>query len=325
MTQSDIKYKNLRLEINTGLQKVVTDNFPQNLYNPMKYVLSAEGKRLRPILLMFACEAAGSSFNKSFEAALAIEILHNFTLVHDDIMDEDDLRRGRETVHKKWNNSIAILAGDGLIALAYRCLLKTESKNIQNIVKIFSEAIIVVCEGQSLDKDLELKDHAKIDEYSDMICRKTATLMSVSTEIGAIVAGADEKVVEALKNFGMELGMAFQIQDDLLDIYSEEEVLGKDLGSDLKMGKKTYPLIIFNDCASKEDKIEFADLLQNTNGTDFLKSAKSILDRSQIVAKTVSEVSCRIDKAIEHLDSVKGKINPQNLLFITDKIKNRKF
>ncbi|MCH8286925.1 polyprenyl synthetase family protein [candidate division KSB1 bacterium] len=243
MKNSKKYYSEISSLIDSDLAKAVSIEFPPNLYNPMKYVLSSKGKRFRPVLLIMACETVGGSFQDAYNASLAIEILHNFTLVHDDIMDDDQLRRGRKTVHKKWNNSIAILTGDGLIALAYRYLLRSKTERIRDIIKKFSEAIIKICEGQSLDKDMESASEVNIDDYLDMIKRKTGVLISISAELGGILGNASETEIEALKNFGFEIGIAFQIQDDLLDIISDEVVIGKDLGSDLALGKKTYPII----------------------------------------------------------------------------------
>ncbi|MFC1564684.1 polyprenyl synthetase family protein [candidate division KSB1 bacterium] len=318
-------YKELVDKINSELNKAVTDEFPPNLYNPMKYVLSATGKRFRPIMAVWACEAAGGELSDAFNASLAIEILHNFTLVHDDIMDDDDLRRGRETVHKKWNENIAILAGDGLIALAYRYLLRSETPELKQLVRIFSEAIIRICEGQSLDKDLESMEGADLNDYFEMIERKTAILIAISAEIGCLIGNAEPKIRSAIKEFGMELGLAFQIQDDLLDIISEEEIIGKDIGSDLAQGKKTYPIILFNQRADKNSReLLFRNFRNSRPTSEKMKLTREIFEDYGIVKDTLLEVENRIGKANSRLDDISENINKNYLLHLSDLIKNRK-
>lgn len=319
-------YSEISELINSDLAKAVSIEFPPNLYNPMKYVLSSKGKRFRPVLLNMACEAVGGSFQDGYNASLAIEILHNFTLIHDDIMDDDLLRRGKETVHKKWNKNIAILAGDGLIALAYRYLLKSNTDRIKDVIKIFSEAIIKICEGQSLDKDMESVSEVSINEYLDMIKRKTGVLISISAELGGILGNASDSQIDALKNFGFELGIAFQIQDDLLDIISEEVVIGKDIGSDLEQGKKTYPIIKFMENASQTDKIFISETLANGNaGKDSINRVKTMLLDSGIVDKTESVISGRIDKAVSFLKNDNASLQTGHLIYLSEIIRNRKF
>ncbi len=178
-----------------------------------------------------------------FPAALAVELLHNFTLIHDDIMDRDDTRRGRPTVHKKWDTDVALLAGDGLVGMAYQQLLKTPSKHIHEIAQIFTDGIIQLCEGQALDREFETRSDVQLKEYLSMIEKKTAALLKVATTIGAIVGEGTHEQIQALGEFGFYLGIAFQIQDDLLDITSEESVLGKSFASDLKRHKQTFLLV----------------------------------------------------------------------------------
>lgn len=319
-------FKALSEKINADLSEVVTLEFPPNLYNPMKYVLSSGGKRFRPILVIFACESVGGSVADAYNAALAIEILHNFTLVHDDIMDDDDLRRGRETVHKKWDESIAILAGDGLIALAYRHLLQTKSRRLRNVIRIFSEAIINICEGQSLDKDMEDAEDVRLADYLHMIDRKTGVLMAISTEIGAIIGKGTAKQVRALNRFGLELGIAFQIQDDLLDIISEENVLGKDLGSDLSQGKKTYPILHFIERASRADSEFVRNTLRGQNaGEQEIEKIRQLLYDYKIVQETKDEVNRRLDRADGFLRSLSGTIHTDYMLHLSGLIRHRKY
>ncbi|MFC1493448.1 polyprenyl synthetase family protein [candidate division KSB1 bacterium] len=319
-------YDELVEKINNELRTAVTDEFPPDLYSPMRYVLSARGKRFRPIMSIWACEAVGGALKDAFNASLALEILHNFTLVHDDIMDNDDLRRGRETVHKKWNENIAILAGDGLIALAYRFLLRSETPDLKELAGIFSEAIITICEGQSLDKDLESRDDVDLEEYYDMIRRKTAILISVSAEIGCLLGRAEPDVRSAVTEFGMDLGLAFQIQDDLLDIISEEEIIGKDIGSDLAQGKKTYPIIMFNQRADKKSRdMLYKNFLNSKPTTEKMALTRKVFEDFGVVEDTYREVSMLIERAENLLGSVSDKINSEYLIHLSDMIKNRKY
>ncbi len=319
-------FNELSERINNDLAGAVKEDFPPNLYDPVRYVLESRGKRFRPVVLLMACEAVGGSIEHAYHASLAIEILHNFTLVHDDIMDNDELRRGQLTVHKKWNNNIAILAGDGLIALAYRFLLETESDRIKKVIQIFSEAIINVCEGQSIDKDFELESNVSMDAYIDMITRKTAVLISISAELGGLLGNGTNREVELLKKFGYELGIAFQIQDDLLDIISDEVTIGKDLGSDITEGKKTYPLIVFSECASLEDAGFLRETLSNGNpDAAAIEKIKTLLYHYNIVEKTHQEVNKHIDAACAFLKEAPGSFKVGHLFFIAEMIRNRTF
>ncbi|MFC1514217.1 polyprenyl synthetase family protein [candidate division KSB1 bacterium] len=324
--EPNVYFEILADQLNNDLEDVVTLEFPPNLYNPMKYALGSKGKRFRPIILILACESINGKVHQAYNASIAIEILHNFTLVHDDIMDNDDLRRGRPTVHKKWNKNTAILAGDGLIALAYRYLLRSKSRRLKNITKIFSEAIIRICEGQSLDKDLETVEMVSIDEYLDMISRKTAILISVSAELGGILGGGDEKTVETLHSFGFELGMAFQIQDDLLDLTSNESELGKDSGSDIKEGKMTYPLIKLIEFAKSKDRNYVKDLIKNKNASDYdIINVQELLEKYGVVNHTKSIINKHINKANTCLKGSSAILKTDHLLYLSEKIRDRKY
>lgn len=215
-------------------------NAPKGLYEPIQYTLEGNGKRLRPLLLLLSCEALGGSVHSALPAAAAVELLHNFTLVHDDIMDNDKTRRGRPTVHHKWNINAAILAGDGLMVLAFKCLLQTESGQLRQMCQVFTDGLFEVCEGQAIDSEFERDDNVTMARYEDMILKKTARLLAVSSQIGSMAAGADQPQIDLLRRFAEHLGLAFQIQDDLLDITVEQARLGKDFGSDVKRRKRTF-------------------------------------------------------------------------------------
>jgi len=226
---------------------------------PLKYVLSAGGKRLRPVLLLLAYEAVLGRRtglrvpNRALNAALAVEALHNFTLVHDDIMDDAPSRRGRATVHSKWDENTAILVGDELVALAYRTLLKTKSPQIGQVLEIFTDGLLEVCEGQGLDKEFEQRRDVTLAEYLKMIEMKTGRMVSVTLEIGALLGGGNRFEVDALRKFGYHVGRAFQIQDDLLDVIGDKR-FGKKIGGDIVEGKKTFLLLQALRMAKQKDR-----------------------------------------------------------------------
>lgn len=213
---------------------------PKNLYEPIRYAMEGSGKRLRPILLLITCETLNGRIDNALPAAAAVELMHNYTLVHDDIMDRDTTRRGRPTVHCKWDTDIALLSGDGLLTLAYRSLLRTVSPNLQRIAQVFTDGLIELCEGQCHDHDFEHDDQVTMKQYLHMIRQKTARFFSICTEMGALLAEAPEAKVNLVRQFGEHLGLAFQIQDDLFDITVSQAVLGKDFGSDVKRRKRTF-------------------------------------------------------------------------------------
>ena len=208
-------------------------------YDPIRYFLSIPGKRIRPLLVLLAAEALGQQAAHARFAAAAVELLHNFTLVHDDIMDNDDTRRGQLTVHKKWDMSTAILTGDGLMGFAFQKLLKSSSGDLNAMARRFTETMIVICEGQGQDKMFEDAGQIQEADYLEMIAHKTAVLLELSCELGAMNAQADESQIQLFKDYGYALGMGFQIQDDLLDIMGESSAIGKAVGSDLQMHKQT--------------------------------------------------------------------------------------
>jgi len=208
-------------------------------YDPIYYVLELSGKKIRPLMVMLSCGIAGGKTEEAAYAAAAVELLHNFTLVHDDIMDNDETRRGKPTVHIKWDINTAILSGDGLLGFAFQKLLQSPVANRAELADRFTEAMIIICEGQGLDKMFEENSSITDVQYLDMIERKTAALIRLSCQLGALIAGADKQEVKLLYDFGHNLGMGFQLQDDILDIVADQSQLGKKVGSDFEMHKQT--------------------------------------------------------------------------------------
>ncbi|HFE52157.1 MAG TPA: polyprenyl synthetase family protein [Bacteroidetes bacterium] len=258
---------------------------PVSFYTPVRYTLESGGKRLRPVLVLLSTEAAGGRARQALDCAVAVELMHNFTLVHDDIMDHDSLRRGRPTVHVKWDEETAILAGDRLVALAFRELFRCLSPKLQEIGRVFSEGILEVCEGQALDKEFETRDSVSREEYFDMIGKKTARLFAVSCEMGALAADAGDQQVKALREFGWNLGLAFQIQDDLLDVVSSASVSGKPQGSDVRSRKKTFLFIHAVENSQGEKSRWLVDLYKRGNlSSEDVESVVRLFHESGAVA-----------------------------------------
>nr|HQV33996.1 polyprenyl synthetase family protein [Calditrichia bacterium] len=223
-----------------GLHEIVTPEMPALLRDPILYFLQMPGKKIRPLLCMAAAEAVRGESKAALPAALAVELFHDFTLIHDDIMDQDELRRGLKALHVRYDDGTAILVGDLMIGLAYQQLMQIPQPALDSIARVFSEALVRVCEGQALDKEFENRSDVTLDEYLEMIGKKTGWLIKVACELGALCGGGSEREVQELARFGYSLGLAFQIQDDLLDVIADQEKLGKKVGSDFLMDKKTY-------------------------------------------------------------------------------------
>ena len=323
------KLEKYRIQINDELLNLLSDiHSPEVLYKPMAYAVNLGGKRLRPILCKFFCEIFSKQELgiKSSNPALAIELLHNFTLVHDDIMDNDSLRRGEETVHEKWDIATGVLAGDGIIGIAYRTLLLDKYEKSSEIINIFTDGVIEVCEGQGFDKEFETRETVTEDEYINMIFKKTAALLQVSSKIGACCANADNDMITLAGEFGKELGIAFQIQDDYLDISSTEEVLGKNYGSDVIEGKKTYLYIKAISILKGNIKTRFLNLInkKNCSKKDILE-VKKIYEDNGIMHETKKEIEKRINNAMSLLQSISNKYNISDLDNFAKVMLERKF
>jgi geranylgeranyl diphosphate synthase type II len=279
---------------------------PQKLYDPIAYTMSHGGKRLRPLLTLMACDMFGGNIEKVLYPALALEVFHNFTLVHDDIMDKAPLRRGRDTVYKKWDSNIAILSGDTMFALAYQYALRTDYQLVPKILEVFSKAAIEVCEGQQLDMDFESMATVQIEEYLEMIRLKTAVLIAVSLQIGAIVGNASEKDTESMYNFGIQIGMAFQLKDDLLDLYGEQEQFGKINGGDIASNKKTYLFLKALELCDLDERLILNDLYNDStiDSNIKIKKVKAIFDKTGVKETVELLMQDYYDKAIICLESI---------------------
>ncbi len=243
LTPPDALVGDLRVQVEAGLAALFPQAAPAALYEPARYVLAGGGKRLRPVLLLLAARACGASTADALPAALAVEVFHNFTLVHDDIMDGADTRRARPTVHRRWNEPVAILSGDLMLGEAYRLLAQTPRGDLRGLLACFSTMVEKLCEGQTLDMDFETRADVSVEAYQDMIARKTGALVEACLELGGRIGGADGETLEALRSIGYHIGQAFQMQDDLLDLVADDAAWGKPIGGDLVEGKKTFLLL----------------------------------------------------------------------------------
>lgn len=229
---------------------------PMGLYDPIKYELSLGGKRLRPSLMLMAYNLYREDIENILDPAAAIEIYHNYTLLHDDLMDDADMRRGKPTVHIKWDDNTAILSGDAMLVLAYQYVSKVDAAHLPEVLKVFSQTAMEICEGQQLDVDFESRNDVKDTEYLEMIRLKTAVLLAAALKIGAILGGAEKEDARNLYLFGQSMGLAFQLKDDLLDVYGDPRTFGKNIGGDIVSNKKTYMLIKALENANDEQRKE---------------------------------------------------------------------
>ena len=276
---------------------------PYNLYEPIRYILSLGGKRLRPVLTLMATEVFDVDCQKALAAATAVEVFHNFSLIHDDIMDDAPLRRGNETVHEKWNINTGILSGDAMLILAYQYFEAYEPKIFQELAKLFSKTALEVCEGQQYDVDFETRDDVTIPEYLKMIEYKTAVLVAAAMKMGAIVAETTEENKNLIYDFGLNLGLAFQLQDDYLDAFGNPETFGKQVGGDIIENKKTYLYLKAMEFASVKEKEQLLHLFsfQSSENTDKINSVKGIFNQTRASAATQKAIENYTFKALETL------------------------
>ncbi|AYN66274.1 polyprenyl synthetase family protein [Euzebyella marina] len=267
-----------RSEFLSYLKEYTIDKEPVNLYEPVNYILNLGGKRLRPVLTLLSAELFGGDYRKALNAALAIEVFHNFSLVHDDIMDDAPLRRGKTTVHEKWNVNTGILSGDAMLISAYRVLEGYEPLIFQKLSRLFSETALKVCEGQQYDIDFETREDVTIPEYLQMIEYKTAVLIGAALQMGAITAGQPENVQSDIYRFGLHLGIAFQLQDDYLDAFGNPETFGKQIGGDIIENKKTYLYLKTLEGGTDIQKKELLDLysIQPVDPTAKIQTIKEL-------------------------------------------------
>lgn len=307
----------LQTLFNDYLSKNQFTQQPEGLYEPINYILSLGGKRIRPILLLMGCNLFNDNVAQALPASYAVEIFHNFSLLHDDIMDEAPLRRGKETVHVKYNQNTGILSGDVMLVHSYRYLCLLENKtNLITIIKIFNQIAIEVCEGQQYDMDFENRDDVTIPEYIKMISLKTAALIAGGLKIGALVGGAKEEDANNLYEFGRNIGIAFQLQDDILDTFGDPEKFGKKVGGDIVQNKKTFLVLKTMEIAN-EVECEKLRILMNTEVNDEkekIKAVKSIFNSLGIRRLAEELMEDYLATAFEYLEKINVEESRKNPL-----------
>tara|TARA_R110002020_G_scaffold149855_6_gene326329 strand:- start:1202 stop:2176 length:975 start_codon:yes stop_codon:yes gene_type:complete len=279
---------------------------PENLYNPILYILKLGGKRLRPVLTMMTAEIFKSDYKDALDAALAVEIFHNFSLVHDDIMDDAPLRRGQETVHEKWDVNTAILSGDAMLINAYQLFENYDGETFKELAKLFSKTALEVCEGQQYDVDFETRDDVTLPEYLKMIEYKTAVLVGASLEMGAIVAKAPYSCRERIYQFGRDLGIAFQLQDDYLDAFGDPKTFGKQVGGDIIENKKTFLYLTAVNSLDKNDALQLNHLfsINPIEPLEKIETVKQLFLDSGAAEATQIEIERYTKRAFSTLDSI---------------------
>tara|TARA_B110000459_G_scaffold138561_1_gene151154 strand:+ start:953 stop:1918 length:966 start_codon:yes stop_codon:yes gene_type:complete len=304
--------------ISDELGRIEYPKTPSLLYEPIDYILGLGGKRMRPILVLMAHQLFDKNIEKAISPALAIEVFHNFTLLHDDIMDNAPLRRGYETVHEKWNNNVAILSGDTMLVKAYQLMSEVDNTIVKPVLSVFSKAAIEVCEGQQWDMDFETQSNVSIPDYLKMIEYKTAVLLGAALQIGGITSGASKEVQNHLYAFGKDLGIAFQLKDDLLDAFGDTETFGKQVGGDIMANKKTY---LYLKALTLADATQRKSLEQyfSTNDTSQLKvdSVKMIFLNLNIPELTTNLIKEYHASAMENLAAINSE-NKEPLLAFSE-------
>ena len=310
------------------IETFINDLNDNAVYEPIKYFLKLPSKRVRPLLTLISSSLYSDDIQNTLPASLANEVFHNFTLVHDDIMDSSKIRRGNESVHIKWNVNQAILSGDAMQILAYKCLENYESKIQKKLIQIFNDTALKICEGQQLDIEFEKEKDLKFSDYIQMIQYKTAVLLGSSLKMGGIVNNASETDLELLYDIGLNLGLAFQIQDDYLDLFGDEKLIGKKIGGDVIKRKKTVMYHVFKDISSSEDSL-FLDQIYDDNKLDDLTKVEkitSLYKDKEVNIKTrklSQEYSSKAISLIEKLNIKNG--NKTDLLDICNKLLSRDY
>ena len=293
--------------VSSELEQVNWNQEPKGLYEPIGYVLSMGGKRIRPALTLMACNLFSDNVQPAVNTALGLEIFHNFTLLHDDIMDRADVRRGRTTVHKKWNDNTAILSGDVMQIASYQFIAKTPIQYLKPVLDVFSQTAAEICEGQQYDVDFENRDEVKAEEYLEMIRLKTAVLLGCALQCGAWIGGAGEEDAQLLYNFGINIGLAFQLKDDLLDVYGDEATFGKKIGGDILCNKKTYLLIHALKLAKGDDAVALSKWIKSTDEkleTEKISAVTSLYNKLGVEAICEDKMRDFYTKAVANLEKV---------------------
>jgi len=297
------------------LEELELPKEPRLLYEPVSYTINNGGKRMRPLLVLLGCKIFSEDISQALHPSVAIEMFHNFTLVHDDIMDRAPLRRGKPSVYQKWNDNVAILSGDAMMVKSYQSLVQTRKEVLAEVLDIFNLTALEVCEGQQHDMDFEERDDVSISEYLEMIRLKTAVLLAASLKLGAVIGGTSEENAQKLYVFGLNAGIAFQLQDDILDVYGETAKVGKQKGGDIIANKQTYLLIKAKELASKKQTSELNSWLNGSiSGSEKVEAVTALYQELNVRELAEAEMWKYFNRGLESLKQVQGSENWKNIL-----------
>lgn len=314
------------MNINEAIAKIDWKRQPYGLYEPIEYTLAAGGKRVRPQLAMIANQLFDGNDEDVLPAALALEIFHNFTLLHDDVMDHAEVRRGRPTVHIKWNENTAILSGDQMLIEAYKMLAQVPADKLPKVLHLFNKMATEICEGQQYDVDFESQEHVAIDDYLLMIRLKTSVLLATALQMGAYIAGADEQAQDALYQFGIHIGLAFQIQDDILDVWGDPATFGKAIGGDIACNKKTFVTLTALQLADEDSRHALHTWLTQTmqDNVEKIAAVTAIYNRLEVRAECEKRVVELTRQALAYLSTLPQNAAADQLRQLADKLNTRK-
>ena len=310
------------MDINKEILNLDWKREPYGLYEPIEYTLAAGGKRVRPQLAMIASQMFGGKDEEVLPAALALEVFHNFTLLHDDVMDKADVRRGRPTVHVKWNENTAILSGDQMVIEAYKLLSGVPADKLPKVLQLFNKMATEICEGQQYDVDFENQEHVTIEEYLKMIRLKTSVLLANALQTGAYIAGADDQAQETLYQFGINIGLAFQIQDDILDVWGDPKTFGKAVGGDISCNKKTFVYLEAKRRGGERLEEWYSQVLEDN--TEKIAAVKEIFEQLEVHAVCEKVVEDYTQKALALLDQLPQNEATEQLRQLANKLTTRK-
>lgn len=301
-----MKIESLQQQINDSLTKRSYGEKPLELYEPIRYFINLGGKRLRPVLCLLSYTMFEDEYIEAFEPAIGIELFHNFTLLHDDIMDEAPLRRGQATVHEKWNPHIAILSGDAMFVKAYQSIASVSPQMLPKVLSAFNRTGLEVCEGQQYDMNFEVLSDVTVDDYLEMIRLKTAVLLGFSLELGALIAGKEGDLVDHVRRIGVNAGLGFQLKDDWLDVFGEQAKVGKQVGGDIISNKKTYLLLKALEIAEGDHKKELEEWIakKDFDEKEKVEKVKAIFHELNIDSITMDLVNSYFDKSLKLLNSL---------------------
>ena len=286
--------------VNAAIENLPYPAQPAHLYEPISYTMALGGKRIRPVLVLMACEAVGGDIEKAIMPAVGLEMYHNFTLLHDDVMDKADIRRGKPTVHVKWDDNTAILSGDAMLTMATQLIARADAAVMPQVMELFNRTAMEIYEGQQYDMDFESRGDVTVEEYIAMIRLKTSVLLGCACKMGALIGGADEATAQRFYEIGENLGLAFQLQDDMLDVWGDEATFGKAIGGDIMNNKKTFLLINACQRATDNNRIELALWLNTENASRAVKvpAVTAIYERLGLKELSEAEIAKYNDKAM---------------------------